>query len=71
MNALDGSLVGKSAQGVTNFEDNNVHRRVPAAGTYTVDVEGWLTVAAPYDGTFTVSYVIGGGSSPLDQVGHR
>jgi len=61
VNAPDGSLIGKSAQGATNFEETTFTGTFLPLGTYTVDVEGWLTVAAPYDGAFTVSYVLGGG----------
>ena len=61
VNAPDGTLIGTSAQGTTNFEETTFTGEFLPLGTYTVDVEGWLTVAAPYDGTFTVSYVIGGG----------
>jgi serine protease AprX len=61
VNAPDGSLIGTSAQAATNFEETTFTGEFLPLGTYTVDVEGWLTVAAPYDGRFTVSYVIGGG----------
>ena len=59
--APDGSLIGKSAQFATNFEETTFTGEFLPLGTYTVDVEGWLTVAAPYDGTFSVQYVVGGG----------
>ena len=61
VNAPDGTLIGTSAQGATNFEETIFRDEFLPLGTYTVDVESWLNVAAPYDGTFTVSYVIGGG----------
>ncbi|MDP9381360.1 MAG: S8 family serine peptidase [Chloroflexota bacterium] len=59
--APDGSIIGKSAQGVSTFEETTFSGEFLPLGTYTVDVEGWLTVAAPYDGAFTVEYVLGGG----------
>ncbi len=60
--APDGSLAGKSAQGLTTFEETTFTGEFLQHGTYTVDSQGWLTVAVPYDGKFTVEYVMGGGN---------
>jgi len=54
----DGTLVGSSAQGLTTFEETTFTGSFLPQGTYTVDAEGWLTVAVPYEGSFTVEYVL-------------
>jgi len=56
--APDGSLIGKSAQGLTTFEETSFTGEFLPLGTYTVDALGWLTVAVPYEGTFTVERVL-------------
>jgi len=53
-----GSVVTSSAQGLTTFEQASVTGEFLPKGTYTVDVEGFLTVNAPYEGTLTIEYVL-------------
>jgi hypothetical protein len=53
-----GSVVTSSAQGATAFEEASVTGEFLPHGTYTVDVEGFLTVNAPYEGTMTIEYVL-------------
>jgi serine protease AprX len=50
------SLSGSSAQGVTTFEEASIPE--PLAGTWTADVEGWLSVAEAYKGTYTIEYIL-------------
>ncbi|PTX64410.1 serine protease AprX [Melghirimyces profundicolus] len=52
----DGSLVGKSAQGVTDFEETTILD--PAAGEYKVVIEGYLSTVEPYEGTATIDYAL-------------
>lgn len=58
VNAPDGSLIGKSAQGLTSYEETTFTGEFLPHGTYTVDVQGWLTVGVPYNGSFTAEYVL-------------
>ena len=54
----DGSLAGSSGQALSGFEETTFTGEFLPLGTYTVDSLGWLTVAAPYDGQFTIEYVL-------------
>jgi hypothetical protein len=53
-----GAVVASSAQGATTFEEASASANPLPRGTYTVDVEGFLTVNAAYEGTLTVEYVL-------------
>jgi serine protease AprX len=56
--APDGSQIGSSGQFLSNFEETTFTGEFLPQGTYTVDTAGWLTVATPYQGSFTVEYVL-------------
>ncbi len=51
-----GTLGGKSAQGVTTFEETTIPS--PVAGTWTADTHGYLSVQEPYTGTYTIEYIL-------------
>ncbi|MDP9374000.1 MAG: S8 family serine peptidase [Chloroflexota bacterium] len=59
-----GSQEGSSAQGLTASEETTIAD--PAGGTlpegtHKAEVRGYITVAEPYSGTYTVEYIVGGG----------
>jgi serine protease AprX len=56
--APDGTLAGSSAQALTNVEETTFSGEFLASGAYIVDTRGWLTVAAPYTGSFAIEYVL-------------
>lgn len=54
--APDESLAGSSAQGATTFEETSIAG--PAAGNWTAEVEGWLSIVEAYEGTYTIEYIL-------------
>jgi serine protease AprX len=54
--APDESLAGSSAQGVTTFEETSIPD--PLEGTWTADIEGWLSAVEAYTGTYTIEYIL-------------
>ncbi len=56
--APDGSQIGSSAQFLTTSEETTFTGEFLPQGTYTVDTTGYLTVLTPYDGKFSVEYVL-------------
>lgn len=60
----DGALVGSSGQALTAEEATtitNLDGSTLAAGTYKSEARGWLSVAEPYNGSYTVEYIVGRG----------
>ena len=58
-----GALEGQSAQGLTAEEETTIRydgTTLPV-GTHQAEVRGWLTVAEPYNGTYTIEYIVGRG----------
>lgn len=59
-----GTLEGRSAQALTASEKTTVTALDGGAlptGTHTAEVRGYLTVAEPYQGAYTVEYIVGKG----------
>ncbi|WP_409252802.1 S8 family serine peptidase [Bacillus sp. SCS-153A] len=54
-----GTLVGSSGNAVSTTEETFTPEVL--AGTYTVDVEGWLNTIENYTGTYTVEYIVKNG----------
>lgn len=55
----DGKLAGSSGNALGTYEETTIPQ--PAAGTYTVKVEGWLTASEPYKGTVTLEQILRSG----------